>query len=48
MKKTKLYLPPKCEVVKVRIEQQLLAASSLNQVPRVETMEGYDDEDIDW
>ena len=47
MKKTKLYLPPKCEVVKVRIEQQLLA-SSLNQVPSVETMEGYDDEDIDW
>jgi hypothetical protein len=47
MKKTKLYLPPKCEVVKVRIEQQLLA-SSINQGPCVETMEGYDDEEIDW
>ena len=28
MKKTKLYLPPKCEVVKVRTEQQILLAST--------------------
>ena len=52
MKKTKLYLPPKCEVVKVRTEQQFLA--SLNGTQNnvdffVEDMHGYDSDDtIGW
>lgn len=44
MKKTKLYLPPECEVVNVRTEQQFLTNS---QKASVETMI-IDEEDLDW
>lgn len=45
MKKTKLYLPPKCEVVKVRTEQQFLASTEKQY--QAGDMD-FDGSELDW
>ena len=49
MKKTKLDLPPKCEVVKVRTEQQFLASTEkqYQMGPGIEDMD-YDGSELEW
>lgn len=49
MKKTKLYLPPKCEVVKVRTEQPLLASSEIQYQAGLGIYDMYfDGSELDW
>ena len=49
MKKTKLYLPPKCAVVKVRAEQPLLASSEIQYQAGLGIYDMYfDGSELDW
>lgn len=49
MKKTKLYLPPECEVVNVRTEQQFLTSTEKQYQtgPGIEDMD-YDGSELEW
>ncbi|MBQ1655311.1 MAG: hypothetical protein II053_00195 [Bacteroidales bacterium] len=49
MKKTKLYLPPKCEVVKVRTEQQFLASTEKQYQAGLGIYDmDFDGSELDW
>ena len=49
MKKTNLYLPPNCEVVKVRTEQPLLASSEIQYQAGLGIYDMYfDGSELDW